>query len=256
VPAADAPLRAPAGPILTSEGAHLSAEILERLRGKFIVFDGVDGSGKGAQIRMLCDALTRCGVEFVTARDPGGTVIGDRIRHVLLDHDLSQMDVRCEALLFMASRAQLAREVITPALSKQAACICDRYVSATCAYQGAAGFDPKKVVELARFAIGDTWPDLTVVIDLPPKAGFERTGRKSGAARKRSSAGAQGQPTLFHDVHTDAMEARPLEFHKRVREMFQALPSYYPAPVTIVDGAGAVEEVHARVMKALADAVF
>ncbi|MBU0640036.1 MAG: dTMP kinase [Planctomycetes bacterium] len=238
-------------------GVHeLSQEVLARLRGKFIVFDGCDGSGKGAQMRLLVDALISHDIPCVTARDPGGTPIGDRIRHVLLGHDLSEMDVRCEALLFMASRAQLLHEVIGPALAKNVACICDRYVSATCAYQGAAGFDPKRVVELAAFAIGDVWPDHTIIIDLPPKAGFARTGRKPRAERKRSNAVAQGQPTLFHDVETDAMEARPLKFHNRVRRTFLELPAYYPAPVSIVDGSGTIDDVHARVMEALADASF
>jgi dTMP kinase len=230
--------------------------ILERLRGKFVVFDGVDGSGKGEQIRLLTEALTAQGIAFITARDPGGTPIGDRIRHVLLDYDLSEMDVRCEALLFMASRAQLVREVVEPSLSKGITCVCDRYVSATCAYQGAAGHDPKQVVALANFAIGDIWPHLTIVLDLPPKVGFKRTGRKTGAARRRSNAGAHGQPTLFHDVHTDAMEVRPMEFHERVRAKFLELPSYYPAPIVVIDGSGDVEEVQARVMEALADASF
>jgi dTMP kinase len=233
----------------------LSVETLEKLRGKFIVFDGVDGAGKGAQIRLLGEALSAAGIEFVTARDPGGTAIGDRIRHVLLDYDLTEMDVRCEAFLFMASRSQLAREVIQPARAKNIPCLGDRYVSATCAYQGAAGYDPQQVVEVARFAIGDTWPDLTIIIDLPPKAGFERTGRKTTRQRARSTA-APGQQKLFHDVHTDAMEARPLEFHERVRELFLGLPSYYPAPVAIVDGAGGEEQVRDRVMEALGNAVF
>ena len=233
----------------------MSVETLERLRGKFIVFDGVDGSGKGAQIRLLTEALSAREIPFVLARDPGGTPIGDRIRQVLLGYDLSDMDPRCESLLFMASRAQLTREVIDPALAKGAACICDRYVSATCAYQGAAGFDPQKVIALARFAINDTWPHLTIILDVPPETGFKRTGRKTKTARKRNSAGAQGHPTLFHDVDTDAMEARPLEFHERVRELFLQLPTIYPAPVVIVDGAGSVEEVQTRVMEALTHAL-
>ena len=234
----------------------MSSEILEKLRGKFIVFDGGDGSGKGAQIRLLTEAMAAQGIPFVSTRDPGGTTIGDRIRHVLLGYDLSDMDSRCEALLFMASRAQLAHEVIDPALAKGQACICDRYVSATCAYQGAAGFDPKRVITLARFAIDETWPHLTIILDVPPKTGFERTGRKTKAERKRNNAGTQGQPTLFHDVDTDAMEARPLEFHERVRELFLELPTYYPAPVAIVDGSGAMETVHARLMEALDRAVL
>jgi dTMP kinase len=226
------------------------------LRGKFIVFDGVDGAGKGAQIRSLTEALEESGIEFVTARDPGGTPVGDRIRHVLLGYDLAEMDPRCETLLFMASRAQLVRDVIEPALERNQVCIGDRFVSATCAYQGAAGFDSRMVVELARFAVSDTWPDLTLVLDVPPTAGLERTGRKPRAKRNRSNAGTHGQPTLFQDVHTDAMEARPISFHERVRKLFLELPSYYPAPVVIVDGMGEKEEVHARVMEALADASF
>jgi dTMP kinase len=230
---------------------------LSRLRGKFIVFDGVDGAGKGAQLKCLHEALVAAGQTVVMARDPGGSVIGDRIRHVLLDYDLSDMDVRCEALLFMASRAQLTREVIDPALAAGNAVLCDRFVSATCAYQGAAGYDPRRVIDLARFAIDDTWPDLTIVIDLPPDAGFSRTGRKSHTERisEQKKKGAVGHPVLFHDAHTDAMEARPLEFHQKVRQKFLELPTFYPRPVAIVDGHGSVEEVQTRVMEALARAL-
>ncbi len=230
----------------------MSESIFERLRGKFIVFDGVDGAGKGAQLHRLQEGLTALDIACVHARDPGGTTIGDRIRHTLLDYDLSDMDVRCETLLFMASRAQLVREVIGPALADNVTCLGDRFVSATCAYQGAAGFDVRKVVDLARFAIGDTWPHLTIVLDMPPKDAFKRTGRKANAPRKSR----QGQTMLFHDVQTDAMEARPLEFHQRVRELFLDLPSYYPAPVAIVDGTGSVDEVHARVLEAIEHATL
>jgi dTMP kinase len=234
----------------------LAREGLERLRGKFLVFDGVDGSGKGVQIRLLTEELTAAGIECVTTRDPGGTPIGDRIRHVLLDYDLSEMDVRCEALLFMASRAQLAGQILEPTVAAGQKClIVDRYVSATCAYQGAAGHDPKKIIQLARFAIGKTWPDLTIIIDLPVEAGLDRTGRT--AAPKRSKGrDAPGQVRLFHDTHVDAMEARPVEFHQRVRRLFLELPSLYPAPVVVVDGQGTEQEVHARVMGALANASF
>jgi dTMP kinase len=234
----------------------LPTDILDKLRGKFIVFDGVDGSGKGAQIQTLTEALKARGIEFVSARDPGGTTIGDRIRHVLLGYDLSDMDPRCEALLFMASRAQLAREVIDPALARGAACICDRYVSATCAYQGAAGYDPRRVVELARFAIDQTWPHLTLVIDLPPKTSLARTGRKGDAKPKPSKSRPRGHPTLFHDVHPDAMEARPMEFHERVRQLFLELPTFYPSAVAIIDGSGTVEAVHERILEAIGHAAL
>jgi len=224
------------------------ASVMERLRGKFIVFDGPDGSGKGTQLERLQHVLTAAGLVVTRAKDPGGTPVGDRIRHVLLDFDLAEMDVRCEMLLFMASRAQLVAKVIEPALSRSDTVLCDRFVSATCAYQAAAGIDPKTVIEMARYAIGTRWPDVTVVIDVPPELGFERTGRAPGARR---TSGQAGQRMMFADAHMDAMEARPLEFHRRVRKLFTELPAIYPRPVVIVDGVGSVDEVHARVLEAL-----
>lgn len=235
----------------------MSLGALERLRGRFLVLDGIDGAGKGAQIARITSGLEECGVPFVAARDPGGTVIGDRIRHVLLDYDLSGMDPACEALLFMASRAQLLGEVIRPALADRKAVICDRFVSATCAYQGAAGFEARRAVELARFAVGDCWPHLTIVLDVPPAEGAQRTGRpvsRAGAGRRGDDA--PGQVRLFHDAHADAMERRPPDFHERVRANFLELPAYYPAPVAVVDGRGDVEAVHQRVLEAIERAAF
>lgn len=231
-----------------------SAGRYDRLRGKFIVFDGIDGAGKGAQLRLLQEKLTSANIPLVMARDPGGTAIGDRIRHVLLDYDLSQMDVRCETFLFMASRAQLTREVVDPALKQGKTVLCDRYVSSTCAYQCAAGYDAKRVIEVARYAIGETWPHLTIVLDLPIETGRDRTGRNT-SSRKQSSDVA-GQVRLFADTHVDAMESRPVTFHQKVRQMYLELPRFYPSPVAIIDGQGSVDEVHQRIMEALDSAVL
>lgn len=228
----------------------MSKDLCEGLRGKFIVLDGVDGAGKGEQRDRLTRWLADHGVDVFQTRDPGGTEIGDRIRHVLLDYDLARMDVRCEALLFMASRAQLLAEEIRPRLSEGRACVvCDRFVSATCAYQGAAGFDPRRVIELAKFAVEDCWPHLTIVLDVAPEEGFDRTGHREAPRRKR--ADVHGQIRLLHDAHADAMESRPLSFHRRVRELFLELPTFYPAPIAIVDGAGSKDDVQRRVMGAL-----
>ncbi len=229
----------------------LNASILVGpLCGKLIVFDGPDGAGKSTQRKLLADALEAAGADVVSCRDPGGTEIGDRVRSVLLDHDLSVMDVACETLLFMASRAQLVSEVIRPALSADRTVLCDRFVTSTCAYQGAAGYDPKAVIDLARFAIGDVWPALTLIIDVDPDEGFKRIGRKphhAGKNRRRSS----GEATLFDGGQPDAMEARPVEFHRRVREMFLGLYEYYPTPVVTVDGRGDVQTVHRLVLEEL-----
>ncbi len=212
------------------------------LAGKFIVFDGPDGCGKTTQRDLLAHHLQSQGLSLVTCKDPGGTDIGERIRHILLDYDLSQMDVCCETLLFMASRAQLVGEVIDPALKQNKVVLCDRFVTSTCAYQGAAGYDMQWIIELAPFAIVDTWPDLTIILDIDVETGLERTGRKphhTGKNRKRSA----GQHTMFDDAFTDAMEARPLEFHRKVRQNFLSLRNTptqesqydYPGPLTLID---------------------
>ncbi len=225
--------------------------LIEKLRGRFIVFDGPDGAGKSTQRQRLAEVLEASGGAVVSCRDPGGTRIGDRIRSVLLDYDLSTMDVGCEALLFMASRAQLMSEVIKPALQENKTVLCDRFVTSTCAYQGAAGYDPKRVIELARFAIGDCWPDLTVILDVDTEAGFERIGRRphhAGKNRQRSAGGA----TLFAGSGPDAMEARSIEFHRKVRQMFRSVGEYYPRPVVTIDGRGDPDEVHQAVLAELA----
>lgn len=231
-----------------------SSDIAHRLRGKFVVFDGPDGAGKSVQKQRVADLLTEAGVGVEICRDPGGTTIGDRIRHVLLDYDLSEMDKSCETMLFMASRAQLLGEKIRPALARGDTVLCDRFVTSTCAYQGAAGYDPKRVIELARYAVGeppDGWPDLTIVLDVDVEEGFDRIGRKpSHAGKNRSSA---GEAMLISGAKTDAMEARPIDFHRRVRQIFLEVADYYPTPVVIVDGRGDLDAVHKRILEALAE---
>lgn len=225
-------------------------ERVENLRGKFIVLDGPDGAGKSVQGSRMLATLGIAGIAAVACRDPGGTAIGDRIRSLLLDHDLSEMDPACETMLFMASRAQLVAEIIRPALAIGKTVICDRYVSSTCAYQGAAGYDPRTTIQLAQFAVGDCWPDATIILDIDPQTGFERIGRKSRHAGKNRKVDAEQAP-LIPGATPDAMEARPIEFHRRVRDLFLDLPTYYPRPVMIVDAVASPDEVHLRIMEAL-----
>ncbi len=220
------------------------------LRGLFVVVDGPDGADKSTQRQLLADRLEGAGAEVVSCRDPGGTQIGDRIRSVLLDYDLSTMNVNCEALLFMASRAQLLAEVIRPALAAEKTVLCDRFITSTCAYQGAAGYDPRRVIELARFAVDDCWPHLTVILDVEPAEGFARVGRKAHHAGK-NRGNSSGEPMLFDGARPDAMEARSIEFHRKVRRLFLGVHEYYPAPVVTVDGRGDVNTVHQRVVEVL-----
>jgi dTMP kinase len=231
------------------------AEMVERLAGRFLVFDGPDGSGKSTQRAIFGDRLAAAGGTVVHCKDPGGTMFGDLIRSVLLDHDLSQMDVRCETLLFMASRAQLVSEIIGPALAKGSIVLCDRFISSTCAYQVAAGYDLARVLTLGQLAVEDTWPDLTIILDVSPEVGFNRTGRSprhAGRNRRRDA----GQGLLVDDAQPDAMEARPMAFHRRVREALLALPGKYPRPVAVIEGEGTAEQVHDRIWETTAGAAF
>ncbi len=197
--------------------------------------------------------LQAAGGDIVHCKDPGGTDFGNMIRSILLTHDLSKMDVRCETFLFMASRAQLVGEVVEPAIKARQTVLCDRFISSTCAYQVAAGYDAKRVLELGNYAVGDTWPDLTVILDVSADEGFKRTGRRPSHAGKNRDKHV-GQGMLLDDVQHDAMEARPLEFHRRVRNAMVKLPEIYPRPVIVLDGGGDVEDIHQRIWEAVCSA--
>lgn len=210
---------------------------LHQLPGRFLVLDGPDGAGKTSVGKALADRLTEQGMRVTRCKDPGGTEAGIRIRNVLLDHDLDGMNVRCEALLFMASRAQLVADVVTPALERGDVVLCDRFVSANLAYQCAAGADFDEIIKLAQFAIGNAWPDLTIVLDVESALGLSRAG-------KRAKAGKISQPeSNLNADGLDAMERRSSAFHQRVRENFLSLPGRYPSPVEIVDATGSIEDV-------------
>jgi len=230
-------------------------QLAAKLAGRFLVFDGPDGCGKSTQQQMLGELLTSAGGRVVYCKDPGGTAIGNRIRHVLLGYDLAEMDVHCETMLFMASRAQLVAEIVEPAIAEGKTVLCDRFVSATCAYQAAQGYDVRRVIGVAPYAIGDRWPDVTVILDVDVEAGFARTGRKAHHVGKNRKKHA-GQQSMFDGVQPDAMEARPLDFHRKVRELFLKLADFYPRPVVVIDGRPSPQEVHAGVLEALARVEF
>jgi dTMP kinase len=194
-----------------------------QLAGRFIVVDGPDGAGKSTQVRLLAEHLRGQGLPVLTVRDPGGTAIGDRIREILLDNAHGEMAVECELMLYMASRAQLVAQTIAPALRAGQCVLSDRYVSSTIAYQGAGGADVRAIRAVAHAAVGDTWPDLTVILDLPSEVGLTRL---------------KGTP--------DRMEAKAADFHRKVREMFLRQAQDDPARCAVVDAAGTVEQVQQR----------
>jgi dTMP kinase len=195
----------------------------------FISLDGLDGTGKSTQCRLLADWLRKQGQEVVECADPGGTAVGDAIRDLLLGrrHDMS---LPCEALLFMASRAQLTAEVIRPALAAGRTVLADRYLLANVVYQGhAGGLDLDRLWEIGRLATGGLLPDLTFVLDLPVDVALRR---RTGPA--------------------DRVESRDLAYHTRVREGFLAEAQRHPDIIQVVDAAQPVQKVHERIRHVLA----
>jgi len=230
--------------------------VKEKLHGKFIVLDGPDGCGKTTQCAILAQWLRRNGIEVVKTHDPGGTKIGDQIRQLLKYGAKGSMDVHTEAMLFMASRAQLIAEVIKPALQASKTVLCDRFISATCAYQGSSGYPVEKIIELGKFAVEDTWPHLTIIIDVPAEEGRERTGQKRNQRSKMNHKDSN-QNYLFENATPDRFDSRTLEYHRKVRTWFLRLGKYYPGIVKVVDGGGAdIETIHERIKRVILETDF
>jgi dTMP kinase len=187
--------------------------------GKLISFEGSEGSGKSSQIARLAARLQRMGRNVVTVREPGGTEIGEQIRNIIVHN--SKGDEMCpetELLLFAASRAQLVREVIAPALLKGAIVLSDRFLDSSTVYQGIGrnlAADP--VSQINRFAVGTVMPDITVVIDVPTKVGLARI-------RQRAS-----------DL-PDRMERENIDFYNKIREGYLVLAKGMPSRFVVIDG--------------------
>lgn len=151
-------------------------------RGKLITFEGIDGSGKTTQIEFLADYLRSLGLSFLLLREPGGTRIGEEIRHLLLDMRFEQMTPEAELFLFEAARAQLVREVIRPALEEGTWVISDRFHDSSVAYQGYGRGLPVDLVQaLNNLAMGGTVPDLTILLELGPQARAARLDKRHGS---------------------------------------------------------------------------
>jgi dTMP kinase len=190
----------------------------------FFSLDGIDGAGKSTQCRLLADWLRLQGRKVVECADPGGTEVGKVLRTLLLEHQ-GQMSVRCEALLFMASRAQLLAEVIRPALETGTIVITDRFFLANVVYQGhGGGLDPDRLRELALFGTEGLEPDVTFVLDLP-----------SGQALKRRKA------------RPDRLESRDADYHERVRLGFRLEAERRPEQIVLVDASASTELVQERI---------
>ena len=199
-------------------------------RGLFVTLDGGDGAGKSYQAAALRGELESRGIPVLLCRDPGSTRLGEKIREILLQSENVEISTVSEVFLFMAARAQMVDELILPALEEGKLVIADRFFLSTVVYQGyAGGTDPADIMEVAKIAVQNRFPDLTILLDLPPEEGMARIDRP-----------------------LDRMEKKGLEFHRKVRDGFlkgaELLSRNYGAKVAVIDAAQPKEAVSGQIL--------
>ncbi|MBF0331342.1 MAG: dTMP kinase [Candidatus Omnitrophica bacterium] len=188
-------------------------------KGKFITFEGSEGCGKSTQSKFLLEYLMTRALKVKLIREPGGVVISEKIREILLDKKNAAMNKECETLLYMAARAQLVEEVVIPELKQGTILLCDRFLDSTVAYQGyGCGVPADTIMSIGLFATRGIKPDLTFFLDLPTEEGLLRRG-----------------------TERDRIELRSLEYHEKVRAGYHAIAAKEPGRVIIVDGRASKE---------------
>ena len=209
-------------------------------KGRLITFEGPEGAGKSTQAAMLIAKLEARGIEVVYTREPGGTKLGEAIRGVL-QYNAAGEDpcAESEVLLFEASRAQLVRHVIQPALERGAWVLCDRFADSTTAYQGfGRGFSVELMETINRFAIGSAVPDMTILLDVNVSLGMQRCAKRQ----------------IGKKVQHDRIESEALEFHEKVRQGYLDLARRFPERFRKVDAMRLAEPIAEDVWKLVSDA--
>ncbi|GAA4660624.1 dTMP kinase [Arthrobacter cryoconiti] len=206
--------------------------------GLFIAFEGGDGGGKSTQAALLAQALADAGHTVLRTREPGGTPVGEKLRSLVLDHGQGEIDARCEALIYAASRAAHAAQVIAPAVARGEVVISDRYIDSSIAYQGVGrDLGTEKISRLNEWATDGLWPDLTVLLDVSPEAG-----------RSRRTA---------TDAVEDRLESEPDHFHAQVRRAYLDLAEASPERYLVLDAGTPISEaaapIRTRVLALLGD---
>jgi dTMP kinase len=198
------------------------------MEGIFITIEGPDGSGKTTQIELLREYLEKKGYDSVVTREPGGTVISEAIREIILNPEYKEMSYMTELLLYAAARAQLVNQIIRPALIEGKAVICDRFVESSAVYQGIGrGLGVSTVYEVNNYALGEVKPKLTIFMDLDAEDGIKRK---------------------KNQTELDRMEQEDIEFHKRVVEGYRKLSELYPERIVPIDATLSVEDIHSRIV--------
>ena len=208
------------------------------MAGLFISFEGGEGCGKSTQIAALKAYLESEGHAVTQTREPGGTPLGESVRNLLQHDEAGQgMSPEAELLLFAASRAQHVRELIAPAIAEGKIVLCDRFMDSTTVYQGVArAIDKQQVESINQFAIGQTKPDLTILIDLPPEIGLARVHKRS-------------------DGQLDRMEQEAIEFYQAVRQGYLDLAAKEPNRFLVLDGSQSIETLEAEITKAVTERI-
>jgi dTMP kinase len=205
----------------------------------FITFEGIEGCGKSTQLKLAAQALEKQNYRICCTREPGGTGIGTQIRKILLSESSSGLAPLSEALLYMADRFQHIQDVIRPAINEGQIVLCDRYHDSTLAYQGYARKIPLALLD-SVWKNSALEPDLTILLDLDPEQGLERSLKKLAAQQ----------------VDESRFEKEALQFHRDVRNGFLTLAKQNSNRIKVIDAGGSVEEVHARVMNLLNECLW
>src|SRR5712691_9469685 len=196
------------------------------MRGRFITFEGGEGTGKSTQASLLAERLRGYGLGVVVTREPGGSPGAEAIRHVVLSGAAQPLGSHAEEILFAAARDDHVSQLIRPALEAGRWVICDRFADSTRIYQGVLGnVDPRVISSLERITVGDTKPDVTVILDVPTELGLERASSRRGRGR------------------TDRFEAETLEFHNKLREAYRELAEREPDRCVLIDAGGEASTV-------------
>ena len=196
-------------------------------KGRFITFEGIDGCGKSTQVKMLVEKIEQLNMDVITIREPGGTRISESIRDILLYRDTHELGERTEALLMTASRAQLTKELILPAINAGKWVIADRYADSTLAYQGGGRKVKIEWLEkLNEFATYDTIPDLTFFIDILPDVGVQRQKSKQ-----------------------DRIEQAGIGFQSRTRDSYLKLAEKYSDRIIVINGQNDIDTIHKNIWK-------
>ncbi len=194
-------------------------------RGKFIVFEGGDGSGKSTALEKIYDFLVENGIECIKTREPGGIKISEDIRNIILDTKNTEMDRKTEALLYAAARRQHLVEKVIPELEKGKIVLCDRFIYSSLAYQGyARGIPVDEIFQINKFAIGEYMPDLNIFFDISPEVGLSRIQKNK-------------------DREVNRLDLEKLDFHNRVRDGYYKLVEKNKENFAIIDAEKSIDEV-------------